>query len=106
MPFGIILGIFAAISQIAYEKIDLLSFTLHVKVLFFIGIMSFINQNLWIRGFQLGKQGVLTLLHNLQIVYTFVFEIIYLNEVPGWFSIIGSILVIISCLKLGLDKSK
>jgi len=67
-----------------------------------IGISAFIGQCLLIRGLKFCSVG--TMMRNLNIVFTFIFGITILDEIPKWNSIIGTLIIISSSIGMGMKN--
>lgn len=58
-----------------------------------IGVLAFVAQSFLNQGLQLVPAGPGTLMRNLDIVFAFIFGIIFFNEHASWLSIVGSCLI-------------
>ena len=105
-PFGICMAIMSSVGQIFYENCQQYTVYLVIKMLLFLGVFSTVQSICSIRANQLGKPGKIGILSNLSVVFSFLFEILYLNEIPTTVAIVGTILVILSSIKLTLEKNK
>ncbi|KAJ3309239.1 hypothetical protein HDV04_006303 [Boothiomyces sp. JEL0838] len=62
-------------------------------ILIGVGLMAFTAQCFLNKGLQLAKAGPATLMRNLDIVFAFIFGVLFFNELPRLTSIIGAILI-------------
>lgn len=53
---------------------------------------------------QLEKAGTVSLIQSSQVVFSFILQYIFLNEVPNLLCIVGSSLILISCVALGIKN--
>jgi len=70
----------------------------------FIGISAFLGQYLLHQGIQHCTSGSGTLLRNLDVVFSFIFGMIFFGEIPGWNSILGSLMIVGSNLMMGFKQ--
>ncbi|EFA82203.1 hypothetical protein PPL_04626 [Heterostelium album PN500] len=61
-----------------------------------LGVIALIAQSLVNRGIQLEKAAKAASMNYTQIIFTFLWELIFLNEKPDWLTIIGALLIL-SC---------
>lgn len=103
--FGCILTFMSAVMQLFHENAAPMETSTMISVIIFAGVFTMIDQISFIRSFQIGKQGTLNVLKNTNIIFVVLFEVIYLKEYPSVYSVIGSVIIIISSIKLTLSKA-
>lgn len=54
------------------------------------------------RALMIGKKGRVVICNNLQLVYSYIFEILFLNEIPTVLKLFGSLLLILGVVKTNL----
>lgn len=69
-----------------------------------LSIFSFSGQMLLTIAAQLEEAGLVAIARTVDVVFAFVWQIIFFNEVPNIFSIIGAVLVTSSVVLIGLRK--
>jgi len=69
-----------------------------------LGVFSFSGQMLLTIAAQLEEAGLVAIARTVDVVFAFVWQIIFFDEVPNIFSIIGAVLVISSVVLIGLRK--
>lgn len=69
-----------------------------------LGIFSFLGQVLLTISLQIEQAGPVALARSADIVFAFIWQIIFFNEVPNSYSIIGALLVTSSVILTGLKK--
>lgn len=69
-----------------------------------LGVFSFSGQMLLTIAAQLEEVGLVAIARTVDVVFAFMWQIIFFNEIPNIFSIIGAILVTSSVVVVGLRK--
>lgn len=69
-----------------------------------LGIFSFSGQMLLTIASQLEEAGLVAIARTVDVVFAFIWQIIFFNEIPNIFSIVGAILVTSSVVMIGLRK--
>lgn len=69
-----------------------------------LGIFSFSGQMLLTIAAQLEEAGLVAIARTVDVVFAFMWQIIFFNEIPNIFSIIGAVLVTSSVVLIGLRK--
>lgn len=69
-----------------------------------LGIFSFSGQMLLTIAAQLEEAGLVAIARTVDVVFAFVWQIIFFNEIPNIFSIVGAVLVTSSVVLIGLRK--
>jgi len=69
-----------------------------------LGVFSFSGQILLTIATQLEEAGLVAIARTVDVVFAFLWQIIFFNEVPNIFSIIGAVLVTSSVVLIGLRK--
>lgn len=70
------------------------------------GMVAFVGQVLLNRGLQLEKAAKAATMNYLQIVFAFVWQLIFLNEPPNIFSGIGAAIIFSWSIVIGIKKWK
>jgi len=95
-PWGICCAMYATLSQIMMQSFQIPSLTDMIYIVIFAGLISFMDVFCFVRANQIGKAGRIAIMNNLNVVYAYVFEIWWLNEIPHVVSGMGS-LVVLGC---------
>jgi len=103
-PTGLFLIAYSSIFQIFSETVSSPSAAEFLIVTTFVGCSGLLAQNCFIRANQIGTSGKLGVYSNLSIVYTYMFEVLYLKEYPKVTSVMGSLLVISSTTYMALSQ--
>lgn len=69
-----------------------------------LGLFSFAGQMLLTIATQLEEAGLVAIARTVDVVFAFIWQIIFFNEVPSIFSVIGALLVTSSVVLIGLRK--
>lgn len=69
-----------------------------------LGIFSFSGQMLLTIAAQLEEAGLVAIARTVDVVFAFVWQILFFNEIPNIFSVVGAILVTLSVVLIGLRK--
>lgn len=69
-----------------------------------LGLFSFTGQMLLTIAAQLEEAGLVAIARTIDVVFAFIWQIIFFNEIPSIFSIIGALLVTSSVVLIGLRK--
>ena len=104
LPFGFMLSIFSSMAEVLEQKADKFEFVIFIFILFYL-VACYINFTGYTRAIQIGRPAKLVILNNLFIVYIYLFEILYLKEEPRITSVIGSVIIVLTSIKLTLLKS-
>lgn len=104
LPFGICLALTSPLIEITYESIKNPSAWIYVQAIFFLGIISFLNQHTYVKANQMGKPAKLGMLNNLNVVLSFLFEILYLGEHREWYSFVGAFIIVGSSIILSISR--
>ena len=98
----LILGILLISHKFSFDNIRIEELSFIIISMFTFGIISHIA---FARAFQIGKPGKVAIISNFNIIFSFVYEIIFLREIPYWPSFIGSSIVIFSIANIMRTKS-
>lgn len=69
-----------------------------------LGLLSFSGQMLLTIASQLEEAGLVAIARTVDVVFAFMWQIIFFNEIPNIFSVIGALLVTSSVVLIGLRK--
>ncbi|XP_046454519.1 solute carrier family 35 member G1-like [Daphnia pulex] len=69
-----------------------------------LAIFSFAGQILLTMALQHEQAGPVAIARSADVVFAFIWQVIFLNEIPGWISLIGALLVTTSVLLTGVRK--
>lgn len=69
-----------------------------------LGLFSFSGQMLLTIAAQLEEAGLVAIARTVDVVFAFMWQIIFFNEIPNIFSILGAVLVTSSVVLIGLRK--
>lgn len=69
-----------------------------------LGLFSFSGQILLTIAAQLEEAGLVAIARTVDVVFAFLWQIIFFNEIPNIFSIVGAVLVTLSVVLIGLRK--
>lgn len=69
-----------------------------------LGVFSFSGQMLLTIAAQLEEAGLVAIARTVDVVFAFVWQIMFFNEIPNIFSIVGAVLVTSSVMLIGLRK--
>ncbi|XP_066255664.1 solute carrier family 35 member G1 [Euwallacea similis] len=69
-----------------------------------LAVFSFLGQILLTIALQMEQAGPVAIARSTDIIYAFIWQVIFFNEVPNRFSIIGTVLVMSSVILTGLRK--
>ena len=102
--FGFMLTMLASVTQLYNQGAAYIDPVMLAGIIFFLGIVSIVDQISFTRAFQIGKQGTLSVLKNVYVVFVLLYEIVYLKEYPSVYSMVGSFLILFSSVKLTLRR--
>lgn len=69
-----------------------------------LGVLSFSGQMFLTLAAQLEEAGLVAIARTVDVVFAFMWQIIFFGEIPNVFSILGAILVVTSVILIGLRK--
>lgn len=83
-----------------------LSFGLHLwGVLAAIGVLSVLGQVMFMKGVQMEEAGPASIVRNLDIIFSFVLQSIFLKtESFDWLAVFGAVLIVTSVFYVGVEK--
>jgi len=103
-PFGITMMMGSAFCQIEMAQAKQQTSWVYAQILVVLGLVTFINQHTYVKANQLGKPAKITMLTNLNVVCSFLFEIFYLGESAHWVSLLGALLIVGASVALSFSR--
>jgi len=103
-PFGITMMMGSALCQIEMQQAKHQTSWVYLQILVVLGLITFINQHTYVKANQLGKPAKITMLTNLNVVCSFLFEIFYLGESAHWISLVGALLIVGASVALSVSR--
>jgi len=105
-PFGIIIMFEVSLYEVATGEFGDIGLWMTLKCILILGVFGFFTQMTFVKALQLGKPGRITILNNMNLVYSFIFEALYLDEYPPFLKIVGALMVTGSSILLVLNQMK
>lgn len=106
LPSGMILILYGSFNQIVGGNFMNIGISTTIFFMVVLGFVGFASKGCYIRGVQLGKAGKVTTLSSLNVVFTLIFEVFYLDEYPSWPGVFGSVIIIAATIYLCLKKDE
>jgi len=97
---GVVLGPFGAIVQTFVWPSSFGSWV----TLLFVGITSFIGQILFNAGVQMEKAGPASMIRNLDVAFSFFWQLIVQGIAPSPWSVLGAVVISASVVAMGVRK--
>jgi len=69
-----------------------------------LAVFSFAGQILLTMALQREQAGPVAIARSADVIFAFIWQMIFLNEIPGWMSLLGALLVVSSVLLTGIRK--
>jgi len=69
-----------------------------------LAIFSFAGQILLTMALQREQAGPVAIARSADVIFAFIWQMMFLNEIPGWMSLLGALLVVSSVLLTGMRK--
>lgn len=70
-----------------------------ISIFFINGFSIFFFMIFFTRALQIGKKGKVVVCNNMQLLYSYTFEILFLNEIPSVLKLLGSGLLVLGIMK-------
>ena len=97
---GILLGPFGALVQTFVWPASVASWA----ILLFVGVTSFVGQILFNAGVQIEKAGPASMIRNLDVAFSFFWQMIVQGIAPSPWSVLGAVIISASVVAMGVRK--